>query len=274
MALYADLGQHGAGISSRRRLNVSAQTQVVPSQSDLAKVLRATEATLTADSARVLYRLERTFGSWPDVEIPWLSDGAKQALAPAGRLIKAGAKAAWKRATDGADFGRLEGEGFIVPRSRRWMMDYGSYAELFEDDRFWGGRSGRALSTLDPWPDGTRRNFLWLLDALRGVVDAQADGVETVRGQTCAKVMATIDLSKASERLPRSIEVPQVRRFSDLLALPFTVWHDEHRLRRIQYVGGTCSPDGCETTTVELWDYGVATDRLDWSCLPTFRTED
>ena len=241
---------------------------------DPGDVLGWTEATLDAGGARVLYRLERPRFEWPELQVPWLSETTKQILAPAGRLIKAGAKAAWRRATDDKDFHNLEAEGFIEPRSRRWMADYGDYAELFQDDRLWGGRSGRALSTLEPWPDGSRTNFLWMLEALRGVVEARADGEEAVRGHGCTKTLATVDLSRASERTPGSVEVPRVSRFSELLALPFSLWVADGLLRRVQFVGGTCTPDGCETMTLDLWDYGVSTERLDWSRLPTFRTSD
>ena len=54
----------------------------------------------------------------------------------------------------------------------------------------------------------------------------------------------------------------------------FTVWIDDERIRRFQAVerGSGRSALVTKTETVELWDFGVPVDSLDWSRLPAFRT--
>ena len=54
----------------------------------------------------------------------------------------------------------------------------------------------------------------------------------------------------------------------------FTVWIDDEHVRRIQTVdrGSGRSARATKTETVELWDFGVPVDSLDWSRLPSFRT--
>ena len=53
----------------------------------------------------------------------------------------------------------------------------------------------------------------------------------------------------------------------------FTVWIDGQRIQRFQTVerGSGRSLSRTRTETVELWDFGVPVDSLDWSRLPTFR---
>jgi hypothetical protein len=54
----------------------------------------------------------------------------------------------------------------------------------------------------------------------------------------------------------------------------FTVWIDGKHVRRFQTVerGSGRYARATKTETVELWDFGVPVDELDWSRLPTFRT--
>ena len=70
---------------------------------------------------------------------------------PVAGLAKLAIKEAWKKWAP-HDFTHLVGEGVIEPGSGRYMIDFGAYAELFDGDRLFGGRSGRALATLEPWP--------------------------------------------------------------------------------------------------------------------------
>ena len=54
----------------------------------------------------------------------------------------------------------------------------------------------------------------------------------------------------------------------------FTVWIDGQHVRRFQTVerGSDRYALAARTETVELWDFGVPVDELDWSRLPSFRT--
>jgi hypothetical protein len=54
----------------------------------------------------------------------------------------------------------------------------------------------------------------------------------------------------------------------------FTVWIDDLRIHRFRIVhrGSGRSAGATRTETVELWDFGVPVDELDWTRLPSFRT--
>ena len=88
----------------------------------------------------------------------------------------------------------------------------------------------------------------------------------------CRHLGCTADLSRASQAAAGRIAVPVRSRFEDLLALPLEVWLDDMHIRRVRF----SSAEGAEqrSETLELWDFGVAVDDLDWTRLPTFRSAD
>jgi hypothetical protein len=49
-----------------------------------------------------------------------------------------------------------------------------------------------------------------------------------------------------------------------------TVWIDDEHIRQVRYE--ELMEHVSRTTTLELWDFGVPVDSLDWSRLPSFRT--
>jgi hypothetical protein len=188
-------------------------------------------------------------------------------LRPAINLAKVVLKAGWKRTTRDLHFGRLAGEGVLEPSAERYMVDYGSWAVLYRDGEFYGGRSGRSLATLDPWRTFHRDELLWLLRSLRGTAEARVEGSETVRDTSCNKFAARVDLERASALQAGGLRAPAVDRFDDLHALPVAVWTDDRFIRRVQI----CNESRKELT-LELWDFDVARDDLDWSRLPTFKS--
>jgi hypothetical protein len=99
--------------------------------------------------------------------------------------------------------------------------------------------------------------LLWLLRILVGASDATLEGIETVRGASCQKLGAHVDMARASASSPTGLKAPAVERFEDLLALPVTVWIDRDHVRRVQF-------DECEPhkLTLELWDFGLRTEEL------------
>ncbi len=145
------------------------------------------------------------------------------------------------------------------------MLDYGSYARLYADDQEWDGRSGRELRTLPP-DRHALPTPLWLLDVLAGMVEASDEGTDDVRGTTCRRLAVTVDVSRASRATPGGVAVPAVGRFENLLALSLLAWIDDAHIRRL-HIGF-----GHRTETLELWDFGVSLDHLDWGRLPTFRS--
>jgi hypothetical protein len=83
-------------------------------------------------------------------------------------------------------------DGVIDLDRRLAAFDYGDYAVLVEAGRQWSGRSGRERSTLHEQPAGWNQP-LWFLDLLRGVVEAEAMGIASVRGASCARLAARAD---------------------------------------------------------------------------------
>jgi hypothetical protein len=226
----------------------------------------AREQTLVAGSARIELLVER---AWEMPVMPYRRRGGL--LRPILSAGKSGAKRLVKVAARDLDFRHQTSEGIIDITGRRYMLDYGSYARLYADGQEWDGRSGRALATLPPDASAVPTP-LWLLDLLAGVVGASETGTDEVRGVTCRHLAGTADLSRASQAAPGGIAAPGRTRFEDLLALPVEVWIDDTQIRRIRF----SSSEGAEqrSDTLELWDFGVPLDDLDWTRLPTFRSPD
>jgi hypothetical protein len=220
--------------------------------------------TLTARSVRIEVR--------EDFDHSYLKTGERRRrqgglLRPLGKLARLVLSAAWKRATRDLNFGHLLGEGVLQPSAGSYMIDYGSWAVLYRDGDFFGGRSGRRLETLDPWREFHRDEVLWLLRLMRGTTEARVEGHETLRQTSCAKLTARVDMARASALHPGGLRAPAVEHFEELLALPVTVWTDDRFIRRVQFDYEQKKP-----LTLELWDFDVPTDELDWSRLPTFKS--
>jgi hypothetical protein len=153
-----------------------------------------------------------------------------------------------------------DAEGVIDFTRRRYMIDFGGYAVLDADGRQWDGASGRRLVTL---PAEKSRGMvpLWLPDLLDGVRAATEVGVETVRGACCRHFQADIDPSHASSVLSDD-DWP-----TDSIERPVDVWIDDAQIRRIS---GWAQ---ARVQTLELWDFGLSLEELDWARLPVFRTD-
>jgi hypothetical protein len=210
------------------------------------EVIARAEATLAAPSARIEWRID-TDGTRP--ERPRRRPG------PVARL----AAAAWKRVAPGTDvadlrdaFRHQHGEGFIEPAARRYQVDYRAYAQLRVGGRRYAGLSGSPLGPRfrDDRPRDEHDDPLGLLEMVRAGTDARQAGAEAVRGTMCRK--ATVRAGSAE----------------------LTVWIDDDHIRRVRYAEGASSPHTGVTRswTLELWDFGVPADSLDWSRLPSFRT--
>jgi hypothetical protein len=138
-----------------------------------------------------------------------------------GKLARLVLSAGWKRATRDLNFGHLVGEGVLQPSTGRYMVDYGSWAVLYGDGDFFGGRSGRRLETLDPWHAFHQDEVLWLLRLMCGTTEARVEGHETLRETSCAKFAARVDLARASSLHDGGLRAPAVEHFEELLALPW-----------------------------------------------------
>jgi hypothetical protein len=236
------------------------------SEPDAALVLECARRTLAADSARVEFVREFHWSRPPDSFPRRRRRGGL--LRPVMKLLKVAIRALWRRWTHGMSFGRVAAEGIIEPAKRRYMLDYGEHAEVQVDGESRAGRSGDDTDTGGVFIGPASRDLWWLLEMLRGVTGVNADGDELVRGTSCRRLSASVDLSVASAASENGLRPPSVERFEELLALPLTVWVEGTYVRRVVF---SESP-GTSTLTLELWDFGVDTTGLDWSRLPTFRT--
>jgi hypothetical protein len=226
------------------------------------EVLACAERTLNAASARVQLCQQ--------LELPLPhGDSARRGglLRPLVRLAARLARKAFERMWERWP-GEMCSDGFIEPSRRRSMTQMGNWAELRKEGERWKGRPGRPLAGLEASPDrgsGVGVDLWWLLDALRGVTEAGAKGEEQVRGSPCRRLSARVDLARASAAAPEGLPPPLVDRFEELLALPLDVWIDGSHVRRVRYEGRA---HGKGALTLELWEFGVGTDGLDWSRLP------
>jgi hypothetical protein len=230
-------------------------------------------------SAEVVACAERTLGSagvkveWRDDLRLWHAPRRRRRrgglLAPVFQILGAAVRAAWSRATDDLQFGRLQAKGILEPRTGRYMLDFGSFAQLTDDGQRYSGRSGRPIATLhpDPNPPNNSGEMRWLLALLRGATDATLEGQDVLHGTSCRRIAVSLDLPRASAAINGGLAAPAVDRFEQLTALPATVWIDAQHIRRVQLR----QPESRERT-LELWDYGLATEEFDWSRLPTFRS--
>jgi len=233
------------------------------------EVIACAERTLAERSVRIELRQEFTLPRMRELRPPGLAGTAVRA---AGRLAGLLVRAWWRHATrrQGATvprkFGHLVGEGIAEPAQGRFMIDFGSYAQLHIGGQTFGGRSGRPVRELSgSHPDPVVADVLWLLRVLRGVTDARFTGTDPVRGTACRRFDTHVDLERASAAVADGLAAPTVRRFEQLRALPVTVWIDGEHVRRVAFeqVG-----PASRRRVLELWEFGVAVDDLDWSRLP------
>jgi hypothetical protein len=237
------------------------------------EIVACAERTLAAPSARI--ELHQEFRP-SQAEWPRLRGWRGRVLRLAGGTAKLLGQAWWKHATGrleatrGLEFGHLVGEGTAEPAQDRYMIDYGSYAVLHAEGTTFSGRSGLALQALPKHPGRERmEEVLWLLRLLPGTTGAALEGSDTLHGALCQRLAAHVDLARASAASGEGLRPPPVERFEDLGALPVTVWIDGQHVRRSRFEHGAPAQ---HLTTLDLWEFGVPADDLDWSRLPTFRS--
>lgn len=170
----------------------------------------------------------------------------------------------------GAGGFQLVGAGVAQPAQDKYMIDYGSYAKLHAEGTTFSGRSGRSLQELHPSPLGEGAgDGLWLLRLLPGTTNASPEGTDTLHGTVCRRLAAHVDMERAAAASAQQLPPPQVGSFEELRALPVTVWIDGQHVRRIRFEHGTMPK---HLNTLDLWEFGVPVDDLDWSRLPAFRS--
>lgn len=232
--------------------SVAARRHAASPQDDAAAgraVIACANNTLAAPSARIELR--------EDTEVTRQRE--RHRPGPLGRLARAAAKAAWQRIAPGVDaaslregFMHLHGEGFVAPASERYLIDFGHYAEMFVDGQRFSGRSGQPVGpryrnrTTPERPNDP----LTLLNLMPQATSARHAGDETLRGTMCR--MVTVRAG----------------------SYEFTIWIDDEYIRRIESEDRASNADArlSRRRRLELWDFGIPLDSLDWSRLPTFRS--
>lgn len=213
------------------------------------EVITRVEATLAASSAR--YEVRKEVAADP-VTAPAQN---QHRFGPFKRLVGNAVKTARDHVVPEQARTRLRtaasgmATGIIEPSARRFRhyqvkQDLGTLALAMVITRpEFGGTPKAHVMTEDP---------LELLTRLRSVTAAGYAGEETVRDARCRKFAVTVSGSTAG----------------------FSVWVDDEHVRRIQAV----TPETRErvvvtvlamtTVTVQLWDFGVPVDSMDWPPLP------
>jgi hypothetical protein len=217
---------------------------------DVREIIARAGKTLAEPSARIELRIDTVLPERPPRPDP----------GPLGRLARRSARAVWERiapVVSAADlreaFTRQAADGFLEPAAGRYQLDFGGYAVMCVDGRQFAGMPGTPLqaSYRQRRPPAGRYEPLGLLMPLQGTTGAQHVGDETVRGTPC--------------------RVVAVRTGSAEL----TVWVDDQHVRRIRFEEHASSRQASVSriVTLDLWDFGVPVDSLDWSRLPSFRTD-
>jgi hypothetical protein len=192
------------------------------------------DATLAAPNARIQMRLETNLGTRKDMRAKlarFITDSVVKRMVP-GMEISAGGR---------------QGEGFIEPPADRYQIYWGGYATVVTGGRQFFGRPGEPVEehpTSDS--DAGEDSLLEPLEDMRGAASARFSGEDVVRGTPCQVITAVTNSRE------------------------FTVWVDDIYIRRIS--AKTARPSLWGTfraeVTLELWDFGVATEALDWSRFP------
>jgi hypothetical protein len=213
----------------------------------IGEVIARATATMAAPSARIEIRFDRDIVV---AERPWWREAG---------LTRLARRAAWKAIAATRTVAQLRetflhpaAVGFIEPAAGRYMVDFGSYANMRVDGQRFAGLSGQPLQPRyrDHRPPEQLDDPLELLTQVRDATEAADAGEEAVRGTPCQVVAVRAGPTE------------------------LTVWIDDthiRRMRSVEHASGAAASVS-KTLTIELWDFGVAVGSLDWSRLPSFRS--
>jgi len=139
-------------------------------------------------------------------------------------------------------------ESVLVVQDRQWTGVAGGHIDRL---------SAKAASALQP---------LWLLNLLRGVVEAEERGVASLDGQSCTHFCAQVDLLRAADAVAYEMALPPgVSQLQELKEIAVELWIDgEGYVRRVRHSGA----DGAPVLTVHLTEFGISLPS-DWSRLPS-----
>jgi len=203
--------------------------------SALEAVIAAREDLKAAQTTRFRFSMAMT---WPD-DVP----------RPRNRLVRLAMRL-------GGRFSRFTVVGLLDVSRRRYLATSGSEAVLHADGLVYKGKPGTPLE------EGRRDRGLtplWMVDLLAGVT-AAAD-LPTVGADLPREVEASVDFGRAADASP-SFHLPGFSSTEDWRARPVRLRIADGRLMSIEYAKEDLRQ------TLELHDFGVSLDDVDWSRLP------
>jgi hypothetical protein len=167
-----------------------------------AEILACAGRTLAEHSARIAFRYD-----WDVSRVkPLAGDAARGNRAhPVRALAKLAGRPIWERI--GGDAGHGAAVGFLQPAAGRYMIDFGSYAELGAGGMTYGGRPGRPVPGLRPHSK-QEGAVLWLLRLLLGATHARLQDTEILRGTPCRKYAVRVDLGRAQAATGAGLRAP------------------------------------------------------------------
>ncbi|MDQ6776108.1 MAG: hypothetical protein M3071_07805 [Actinomycetota bacterium] len=239
------------------------------------EVLAALERTLRCGSARIEFRfqvsLDDAFASESGSTRPrggsvrrrliWLVESVVSRMFEWGmpRLVKRLSKRMAEGMVGIIDF---EANRCVYYESR-------SKAEMIVRDRRWHGAPGTTVEGLSAGPASALQP-LWMVDLVRGVVDAREQGAELLDGRTVRRFSAHADLNRAAGAVSYEMAIPLgIDRLNDLTHIAAEVWvDDDGHIRRIRHLSGK----PISTSTLDLTEFGI-TLPSDWSRIPTVATD-
>jgi len=162
--------------------------------------------------------------------------------------------------------------GVLDFAAHRCMYGYPGKSEVtvVVKDKQWAGASGTAAQALAPTAASAIQP-LWLIDLVRGITEAQAEGEEACDGHMCRRFSAHADLNRAADEVPYQMALPQgIDQIAKLTRIPVEVWMDtEGLIRRIRHARRQPHRARPDTSTLELREFGVQPPS-DWSRLEAF----
>jgi hypothetical protein len=210
-------------------------------------IIACAATTLAEPSARMEFRTDWEFAARP----------GRRPSGLAGRLVRRAARAAWARVAPDTDIASLRetfahqvAVGYLEPARDRYLMNSGAYAEMRVDGTHFGGLPGAPLQRRPQSRAGAGgpEEPLELLRLLQAATGARFTGEAVLHGTACRLAAVTADSAQLA------------------------VWADDQHIRRIQRAYSVPGEQGSTTKslTLDLWDFGVPVDGLDWSRLPSF----
>jgi hypothetical protein len=106
--------------------------------------------------------------------------------------------------------------GVIEFATRRYMLDYGGYAEMDAGDGRRTGRSGEPPVAAPLEVTASYNVPPWLLDLARGITDVEDAGAEEIRGRMCRRLAGPRRPTPCRRRDVALARAPARRPYSDL----------------------------------------------------------